>query len=99
MATRHEVTCTIPDGADHDRRIDAIGGPDGGGWTMVQEDAINGLRNGAFTLWTKGGGKIAEVVARQRPTGRWHLQTVSDGVLGNNLLLLPRCPTTYTRLR
>lgn len=94
MATRHEVTCIIPDGPDHDRRIDSIGGPDGGGWTMKEDDAIRGLRNGAFTLWTRGGGKVAEVVPRER-NGRWFLQTLADNVLSNNLLLLPRCPAAY----
>jgi hypothetical protein len=98
MATRHEVTCIIPDGPDHDRRIDSIGGTDGGGWTMLEDDAIKGLRNGAFTLWTRGGGKIAEVVPIERPNGRWHLQTLADGVLSNNLLYLPRCPGTYRRV-
>lgn len=95
MATRHEVTCIIPDGPDHDRRIDSIGGPDGGGWVMPEDAAIKGLLNGAFTLWTRGGGQVAEVVARQRSNGRWYLQTLADGVLSNNLLYLPRCPATY----
>lgn len=97
MATRHEVTCIIPDGPDNDRRIDSIGGIEAGGWTMLEDDAIRGLRNGSFTLWTKGGGKVAEVVPREKTPGRWHLQTLADGVLSNNLLHLPRCPLNYKR--
>jgi hypothetical protein len=97
MATRHQVTCIVPDGPDHDRRIDSIGGPDGGGWTMLEDVAIRGLLQGNFTLWTAGGGIVAEVVARER-NGRWFLQTLADGVLANNLLHLPRCPAAYQRV-
>jgi hypothetical protein len=90
MTTRHEVTCIVPH-LTIEGRIHAIGGPDGGGWTMLEDPVIAGLRNGTFTLWTKGGGKIAEVVARER-SGRWFLQTLADGVLANNLLHLQHCP-------
>ena len=65
---------------------------------MLEDPAIQGLLAGTFTLWTKGGGKVAEVVARQEPNGRWYLKTLADGVLANNLLHLPRCPTTYPQV-
>ena len=97
MATRHEVSCIIPH-TNMDGRIHAIGGPDGGGWTMLEDPAIQGLRSGAFTLWTAGGGKIAEVVPRQESNGRWYLKTLADGVLSNNLLHLPHCPETYKQV-
>lgn len=97
MTTRHEVTCIIPDGPDSDRRIDSIGGPDAGGWTMLEDDAIRGLLNDAFTLWTKAAGVTAEVQIGSRD-GRSYLTTDPDGVLENNLLHLPRCPATYKRV-
>ena len=95
---RFEVTCIIPDGPDHDRRIDSIGGFGASGWTMLEDEAIRRLRNNELTLWTKGGGKVAEVIAWERSPGRWHLQTVADGIRANNLLYLPRCPASYQRV-
>lgn len=92
MATRHQVTCTTPDGSDSDQRIDAIGGPDGGGWKMPIDDAINGLDNGSFTLWTFAAGVSTEVRVHKRPNGRKYLKTDADGVEPNNLLALPNCP-------
>ncbi|MDP1615787.1 DUF3892 domain-containing protein [Phenylobacterium sp.] len=47
---RYEVTSATADGFDPDHRIDMIGGPDFGGWRMLQDDAIAFLkrRQGAF---------------------------------------------------
>lgn len=100
MATRHEVTCIIPDSsADPDRRIDALGGPDGDGWKMMEDDVIRGLDNGSFTLFTRIAGTMltAEVVVRQ---GRYrrYVTTEPDGYLANNLLQLPYCPITYRKV-
>ena len=96
MTTRHEVTCIIPH-AQHEGRIHSIGGPDGGGWTMLEDSAISGLLNGAFTLYTATGGIVAEVKVHERD-GRRFLQTVADGVPTNNLSRLPRCPATYKQV-
>ena len=97
MANRYQVTCIIPHTVT-DGRIQSIGGVEGGGWTMLEDPAINNLKFGSFTLWTYARGKVAEVVARQEHTGRWYLRTLSDGVLENNLLHLPRCPATYSQV-
>jgi Protein of unknown function (DUF3892) len=94
MTTRHEVTCIIPH-LQGEARIHSIGGPSSdGGWTMLEDTAIAGLRSGAYTFWTQGGGVTAEVVAKER-NGRWFLQTLADGVLADNLLHLQRCPAAY----
>jgi len=98
MATRHEVTCIIPDSSsDPDRRIDALGGPDGGGWRMLEDDVIRGLDKGAFTLFVRTNDPrvpTAEVVVRQGSFRRY-VTTEPDGYLSNNLLHLPVCPITY----
>jgi hypothetical protein len=103
MATRHEVTCIVPDSStDPDRRIDALGGSDGGGggWKMREDDVIRGLDSGAFTLFVRTRNPYvptAEVVVRQ---GRYrrYVTTEPDGYLSNNLLYLPVCPTTYRQV-
>jgi hypothetical protein len=50
---RYEVTHATPDGADYDRRIDYIGGPDFGGWRMTQEDAIRVLKGRFDTFYVR----------------------------------------------
>lgn len=92
MATRHQVTCVTPDGSDADQRIDAIGGPDGGGWKLLIDAAIAGLENQSFTLWTMARGVATEVRVHKRPNGRKYLKTDADGIEPNNLLALPACP-------
>lgn len=98
MATRHEVTCIIPDSTgDVDRRIDALGGMEEGGWVMKEDDVIRGLDSGAFTLYVRALSALvpqAEVVVRQGLFRRY-VTTEPDGLLANNLLHQPRCPANY----
>ena len=95
MAARHEITCIIPDGADTDRRIDAIGGAtgskDGGRWKLLLDEAIAGIESDKWSFWTKGGGTPVNVIIAQR-NGRKYLKTENDGQEPNNLLSLPQCP-------
>ena len=95
MTARHEVTCIKPDGADADQRIDAIGGStggtSGGSWTLDIDTAIARIEDGTYQFWTRGGGKIADVIVAKRYSGRKYLKTTADGVEPNNLLALPRC--------
>lgn len=97
MATRHQVTCIVPDGTDPDQRIDAIGGASGsttgGPWKLLIDDAIAKIENGTFEFWTYADGKVAEVNVAKRSNGRKYLKTTADGIEPNNLLKLPRCPT------
>ena len=96
MTTRHQVTCIIPHQTD-ERRIHAVGGPDDGGWMMLEADAIRGLLSSAFTLFTFEAGSYAEVQVMENGHLQW-LQTVADGVPTNNLSRLPRCPITYRQV-
>ena len=95
MATRHEITCIIPDGADKDRRIDMIGGAtgsdSGGPWQITLDEAIKGIEDGLWSFWTRGGGSPVNVIIRER-NGKKYLKTENDGEEPNNLLSLPRCP-------
>ena len=60
---------------------------------MSEGAAIAGLTASTVTLWTRGGGQVAQVVAREDLDGNWHLKTLGDGVQSNALLQLPHCPT------
>lgn len=92
MATSHQVTCITPDGRDADQRIDAIGGPDGGGWKLLIDDAISGIETGKWAFWTNAQGRRAEVIVAVRPASRRkYLKTTADGLEPNNLLALPAC--------
>lgn len=95
MANGHEVTCIVPDGADPDQRIDKIGGRSGGvgggAWSLLIDEAIAGIESNRWSFWTQGGGRVAQVIVAQRPSGRKYLKTEADGIEPNNLLALPRC--------
>jgi hypothetical protein len=95
MAARHQVTCIVPDGADADQRIDAIGGatgaPNGGPWQLLIDAAITGIENGTYSFYTSVNGHTAEVVVAKRANGRKYLKTTADGFEPNNLLALPHC--------
>ncbi|ADV10652.1 DUF3892 domain-containing protein [Mesorhizobium ciceri] len=92
MTTTHQVTCHTPDNNDADRRIQGLGGPDGGGWYQPLDYLIAGIESGAYKLWTVSpDGKSVWIVVAQRPNGRKYLKTDPDGVEPNNLLALRRC--------
>lgn len=83
------ITHTRKDGADADRRIDAVKIGD----TVYHIDTIINWINGRVhrffvTVW----GRTVQVVTRVHPTsGRWYLTTEADGFPPNNLLALPDC--------
>lgn len=92
MATSHQVTCIKPDGTDSDQRIDAIGGTDGGGWSLLIDEAISGIENGKWSFWTSVNGNRADVIVAVRASSRRkYLKTTADGIEPNNLLSLPTC--------
>ena len=84
----HQVTCHVPDGADADQRIDAIGGFQ---WQHQIDAAIRNIETNVHTYWTRVDGKRAGVIVAKRPNGRKYLKTTADGYEPNNLLALPRC--------
>jgi len=82
------ITHIIPDGADPDRRIDAIWGPACG---LVYEDA--GIRNidwGIHTYYTMAYGMWRADVYAVTRNGTRFLTTSPDGIGPNNLCQLPR---------
>lgn len=91
MGNSYQVTCTKKDGADPDRRIDALGGP---GWkTSPIDDVIRWIESG-HTFWVEVDRRRVTVLVRQHNTGRRlkYLTTEGDGFPPNNLLKLPDCP-------
>ena len=73
-------------------RIRNVGGVQNGQrWKMTEDEAIQAIRAGRRSFWTKGGGKIAKVVIATHD-GHPYLKTEADGVHPNNLLALPECP-------
>lgn len=92
MTTTHQVTCHKPDNSDPDRRLQGLGGPDGGGWYRDIDTLIYGIEIGTFRLWTVApNGQSVWVVVAER-NRRKYLKTEADGVEPNNLLALPHCP-------
>lgn len=86
------VTCIVPDGADADQRIDAIGGNGGGGWQLLIDEAIRQIEARENSFYTSVNGKSVWIIVAKRNNGRKYLKTEADGYEPNNLLSLPRCP-------
>ncbi|MBP1290261.1 MULTISPECIES: DUF3892 domain-containing protein [Bradyrhizobium] len=86
--TSYQVTCHVPDGADRDQRIDAIGGAE---WKHLIDDAIYNIDKRIHDYWTYAAGARTKVIVAERSNGRKYLKTVADGIEPNNLLALPRC--------
>ena len=85
--TTLHVTCIVPDQADPDRRIDAIGGD---GFQYRLDDAIRKIELGTHAFWTTQNGRSVWIVVAVR-NGRKYLKTEADGIEPNNLLALARC--------
>ena len=74
MASRHQVTCIVPDGADADQRIDAVGGTTGGTntngpWQLLIDAVIAGIENGTYQFWTYAEGRAADVIVAKHRNG------------------------------
>jgi hypothetical protein len=94
MAFSVEIKCVNkqPRNDPHER-ISHVGGvnEDGTRWSLSLDEAIAGIEAGKWTFWTKGGGKIADVVIATH-SGNKYLKTAADKVQPDNLLALPECP-------
>lgn len=89
--TDYQVTCTKKDGADADRRIDKLGGPQFAPAPI--DDVIRWIESGAHKFWTSVQGRSVWIEVRVHPaSGRKYLTTQGDGFPPNNLLRLPDCP-------
>ena len=93
MAIEVKISCVTPDGADHDYRLDGVGGyHDGKQWKLTIDAAIQGIQNGQWKFYT--GDTVstrANVVVRRSSAGRLYLTTEPDNLTSNNLSNLPKC--------
>lgn len=83
------ITHTRKDGADADRRIDAV---QINGSVFDIDTVINWINGRAHRFFVTVWGRTVQVITRVHPTsGRWYLTTEADGYPPNNLLALPDC--------
>lgn len=86
---RYRITHTRKDGADADRRIDALMID---GYVYHIDQVIDWINSQQHTLYVEVAGRNVGVVTDQHPsTRRWYLTTQADGFPPNNLLRLPNC--------
>ena len=84
----YQVTCIRRDGADPDRRIDCLGGPQFGPADIDQ--VISAIDQG-HRFWVAGN-PSAWLEKKLSSRGRWYVRTVPDGLYDNNLYALRECP-------
>lgn len=78
----YQVTCIVPDGADADRRIDRLGGPN---WNDSIDNVIRFIKTGAHRFYTSVGGR------RSCPTSWCKLVSVITTTSGfSRMVMLPR---------
>jgi predicted dithiol-disulfide oxidoreductase (DUF899 family) len=88
MTTSLEITCIVKrDRQSAHERIQSVGGAS---FHYSQSDAITRIENGTNAFWTRGGGKVADVIVAKHD-GNKYLKTTNDGVQPDNLLALPTC--------
>ena len=86
---QYYITATRKDGADTDRRIDAVMID---GTVYAIDTVINWINSRVHRFFVSVWGRTAEVVTRVHPvSGRWYLTTTADAYPSNNLLSLPDC--------
>jgi hypothetical protein len=86
---QYYITHTRKDGADYDRRIDAV--MVAGGIYAI-DTVIDWINTHTHRFFVNVWGRAVEVVTRVHPTSRrWYLTTEADGYPPNNLLNLPDC--------
>ena len=86
---QYYITHTRKDGADADRRIDAVQID----YRIYHIDTvIDWINSGVHQFFVSVWGRAVQVITRQHPTSRrWYLTTSADGFPPNNLLSLPDC--------
>jgi len=95
MASSHEVLCvTKSDRYNPHERITHLGGrnPDGGRWSITQEEGIAGLESGRWHFYVRRNGHTVNVIVSTSRYGHKYLKTEADGDMPDNLLSLPECP-------
>lgn len=72
-------------------RITHVGGEEGGGWKLTQQQAIDLIDRSEWLFYTLVNGSRARVVVATSAWGHRYLRTEADGQYENNLLRLPEC--------
>jgi hypothetical protein len=95
MATSLQIKCIHKsDRPSAHERITHVGGTrqDGSRWSYTQEQAVQGIKNGALSFYVERpvGHRVAVIVGRSA-AGHEYIKTESDGEQPNNLLALPEC--------
>ena len=93
MTTEVEIQCIEKSNRSNPHeRITHVGGVHAGQrWKMPLSAAIADVRNGKYSFWTRGGGKVAKVIVANH-LGNAYLKTENDGIVPDNLLSLNSCP-------
>jgi hypothetical protein len=94
MPSRHQVLCVNKcDRPNPHERIINIGGrnPDGTGWKLSHQDAIEGIESGKWSFFVHRGGSLVNVVVGLSRYNHKYLKTEADGEHPDNLLSLPEC--------
>jgi hypothetical protein len=81
----------VPRHPDHARRVDAVGGIDGGHWKELERAAIEQIKQDADAYCVVEQGKVVPVVVRSH-SGREYLQTETGRFLPDDELKLADCP-------
>lgn len=85
----YQVTCIRRDGADQDRRIDRLGGPN---WNDTIDNVIRFIETNAHSFFVSIGQGRAYLEVKVHPVSRRkYLRTIPDGRWDNNLYALPEC--------
>lgn len=93
MASWSLITCVNKtDRQNPYERITHVGGLEGGGWRLTQEDVVRRIETNAWEFYTNVRGNRAKVIVAVSRFGNKYLKTESDKGEENNLLSLPECP-------
>jgi hypothetical protein len=88
---RYQITCiNKTNREDPHARIQAVGGPGGGGWRLTVAQVIALIKGGDSFYVTVNGRTVDVIIAVH--LGHEYIKTVPDGIYPNNLLALPECP-------
>jgi Protein of unknown function (DUF3892) len=82
MAFKVEISCiTKANRTDPHERISYVGGVNDNNsrWILSLDQAIAGIETDKYTFWTRGGGRIADVIIATH-NGNKYLKTVADGI-------------------